>query len=179
MNTPTVFNSLDPSNTQRRKHCKTITNAFAKSPSKGNLKKVRDLFAQCEQDVFIEAGFHCDYGAHISIGKRTFSNINCTVVDAPINEGKISIGDDCLIGPNVQILAVGHATDPVQRLNKHNLCYPVMIGDNVWIGAGAIILPGVIIGDNSVVAAGAVVTKSVMQGTLVAGNPAVQKKSFT
>ena len=100
------------------------------------------------------------------------------MLDAPINEGAISIGDDCLIGPNVQLLAVSHAIEPKQRLQKENFAAPITIGNNVWIGAGVIVLAGVTIGENAVVGAGSVVTKDVAANTVVAGNPAVRIKDI-
>ena len=166
------FNSLNKELLALRKQTGEICRLFNKSPSKGNLKRIKELFAQCGEGVIIESGFHCDYGNQIAIGDRSFININCTVLDAPISEGAISIGDDCLIGPNVQLLTVSHAVNPTQRLNKENFAAPITIGNNVWIGAGAIILAGVCIGDNSIIGAGSVVTKNVEADTVVAGNPA-------
>ena len=172
------FNSLDKTLLALRKQTGEICRLFNKSPSKGNLKRIKELFAQCGEGVIIESGFHCDYGNQITIGDRSFININCTVLDAPISEGAISIGDDCLIGPNVQLLAVSHAVKPTERLNKENFAAPIIIGSNVWIGAGAIILAGVSIGDNSVIGAGSVVTKSIASNTVVAGNPAIKLKDI-
>ena len=165
------FNSISKENLAQRKTVHEICRLFNKSPSKGNLKRIKELCSHCGDGVIIEAGFHCDYGSQIQIGDRTFININCTVLDSPISEGAITIGSDCLIGPNVQLLSVTHATNPAQRLHKDNFAQPINIGNNVWIGAGAIILAGVNIGDNSVIGAGSVVTKSVEKNTLVAGNP--------
>lgn len=167
------FNSLDKTLLALRKQTGEICRLFNKSPSKGNLKRIKELFAQCGEGVIIESGFHCDYGNQITIGDRSFININCTVLDAPIGEGAITIGDDCLIGPNVQLLAVSHAVTPTLRLNKENFAAPISIGNNVWIGAGVIVLAGVTIGDNAVVGAGSVVTKNVETDTVVAGNPAL------
>ena len=172
------FNSLDKTLLALRKQTGEICRLFNKSPSKGNLKRIKERFAQCGEGVIIESGFHCDYGNQITIGDRTFININCTVLDAPINEASITIGDDCLIGPNVQLLAVFHAVNPTQRLNKENFASPITIGNNVWIGAGAIILAGVSIGDNSVIGTGSVVTKSVKANTVFAGNPARQIRAL-
>jgi len=172
------FNSLDKTLLALRKQTGEICRLFNKSPSKGNLKRIKELFAQCGEGVIIESGFHCDYGNQITIGDRSFININCTVLDAPISEGVITIGDDCLIGPNVQLLAVSHAVNPSQRLNKENFAASIIIGNNVWIGAGAIILAGVSIGDNSVIGAGSVVTKSIASNTVVAGNPAIKLKDI-
>ncbi|MCQ8879747.1 sugar O-acetyltransferase [Pseudoalteromonas shioyasakiensis] len=172
------FNSLNKSYLEQRKAAHETCRLFAKSPSKGNLKRIKGLFTQCGEGVIIEAGFHCDYGSQVQIGDRTFININCTVLDAPINEGAISIGDDCLIGPNVQLLAVSHAVSPTERLKKENFTTPITIGNNVWIGAGVIVLAGVSIDDNAVVGAGSVVTKDIAANTVVAGNPAVKIKDI-
>ena len=172
------FNSLNKELLALRKQTGEICRLFNKSPSKGNLKRIKERFALCGEGVIIESGFHCDYGNQITIGDRSFININCTVLDAPISEGAITIGDDCLIGPNVQLLAVSHAVNPTLRLNKENFAAPIIIGNNVWIGAGAIILAGVSIGDNSVIGAGSVVTKSIASNTVVAGNPAIKLKDI-
>ena len=172
------FNSISKENLAQRKAVHEICRLFNKSPSKGNLKRIKELCSHCGDGVIIEAGFHCDYGSQIHIGDRTFININCTVLDAPIIEGAISIGDDCLIGPNVQLLAVSHAIEPKQRLQKENFAAPITIGNNVWIGAGVIVLAGVTIGENAVVGAGSVVTKDVAANTVVAGNPAIKLKDI-
>jgi len=172
------FNSISKENLAQRKAVHEICRLFNKSPSKGNLKRIKELCSHCGDGVIIEAGFHCDYGSQIHIGDRTFININCNVLDAPINEGAISIGDDCLIGPNVQLLAVSHAIEPKQRLQKENFAAPITIGNNVWIGAGVIVLAGVTIGENAVVGAGSVVTKDVAANTVVAGNPAIKLKDI-
>lgn len=145
-----------------------ICRQFERSPSHGNLKRLKNALSACGEEVFIEAGFYCDYGEHIELGQRVYINARCTFLDA----GKIRIGDDCLIGPNVQILAVSHDLDPEARLNKASYAVDTRLGRNVWVGAGAIILPGVDIGDNAIIGAGSVVTKDVPTDTRVAGNPA-------
>jgi maltose O-acetyltransferase len=146
---------------------------FTRSPSKGNLKRLKELFFSCGDNVFIEYGFHIDYGDSIVIGDRTFINTNCTIVDAAKEaQSSIIIGADCLIGPNVQLLAVSHDIEPNVRLNKHNYVADINIGNNVWLGGGVIVLGGVTIGDNSVVGAGSVVCKNVMENSFYAGNPA-------
>ncbi|MFK3870865.1 sugar O-acetyltransferase [Pseudoalteromonas rhizosphaerae] len=174
----TRFNSLEKPLIEQRKVAHETCRLFAKSPSKGNLKRIKSLFTVCGEGVIIEAGFHCDYGSQMQIGDRTFININCTVLDAPISEGAITIGSDCLIGPNVQLLAVSHAVNPAERLNKENFAAPITIGNNVWIGAGVIILAAITIGDNAVIGAGSIVTKNVAANTVVAGNPAVKIKDI-
>lgn len=169
METSTViFNSLTPEFIQHRHQVHEICRQFSRSPSKGNLSRLKSLFASVGEEVFIEQGFYCDYGDKITLGHRVYININCTFLDG----GQIIIGDDCLIGPNVQILTINHATSPKERLKKANYAENIHIENNVWIGAGAIILPGISIGSNAVIGAGSVVTKSVQANCLYAGNPA-------
>lgn len=162
------FNSLTTEHIQRRHQVHEICRQFNRSPSKGNLARLKSLFSQVGKEVFIEAGFYCDYGDKIFLGHRVYFNINCTLLDG----GRIRIGDDCLIGPNVQILTINHTLTPVERLKKINFARDIDIGNNVWIGAGAIILPGVSIGSGSVIGAGSVVTRDVADNCLYAGNPA-------
>lgn len=162
------FNSLSRELIQQRYQVHDLCRQFSRSPSKGNLQRLKALFARCGEAVFIEQGFYCDYGDKISLGNRVYVNINCTMLDG----GQILIGDDCLIGPNVQILTINHALSPAQRLAKNNYALDVTIGDNVWIGAGVIILPGIVVGSGAVLAAGSVVTKDVTTNCLYGGNPA-------
>lgn len=115
----------------------------------------------------IRPPFHCDYGFNIRIGAGAFLNFNCVVLDVVT----VTIGDDTQIGPAVQILTADHPREPAQRRTGLELGRPVIIGRNVWIGAAALILPGVTIGDDAIVGAGAVVTRAVAAGA-VAGNPA-------
>ena len=172
------FNSISKEYLAQRKQAGETCRLFNKSPSKGNLKRIKELFLKSGDGVIIESGFHCDYGNQIVIGDRTFMNINCTLLDSPLANHSITIGDDCLIGPNVQLLAVSHATNPAERLNKENFAAPIALGNNVWIGAGVVILAGVSVGENSIVGAGSVVTKNVMPNTVVAGNPARQIRTL-
>lgn len=185
----TPFNSLTPVLIAQRKSVHELCRQFSRSPSKGNLKRLKTLFHSCGEEVFIEHGFHMDYGDNITIGDRVFINVNCTLVDGKGHEankadaerlphGKISIGNDCLIGPNVQLLAVSHDVDPQSRLAKHNYVDDITIGNNVWMGAGVIILAGVTIGDNAVIGAGSVVTKNVDKQSFYGGNPAQKVRAL-
>lgn len=127
-----------------------------------------DLLGALGTDTEVRPPLRVDYGSHISIGARTFINYNLTALDV----ARISIGDDVQIGPNVQLLTPTHPVAPEPRRAKIEGAKPITIGDNVWIGGGAIILPGVTVGENSVVGAGAVVTRDVPANVVVAGNPA-------
>ncbi len=120
-----------------------------------------------DDQILINQPFFCDYGKHISVGKRFFANFNFTVLD----EALVTIGDDCFIGPNVSIYTACHSTDPVERNTRREWALPVTIGDNVWIGGSVTILAGVTIGDNVTIGAGSVVTRDIPSGVIAVGNP--------
>ena len=120
-----------------------------------------------DDNILINQPFYCDYGKHISVGKRFFANFNFTVLD----EARVTIGDDCFIGPNVGIYTACHSTDPVARNTRQEWALPVTIGDNVWIGGNVVILPGVTIGDNVTIGAGSVVTRDIPSDCIAVGNP--------
>ena len=132
------------------------------------LALLRELFAEAGDGCVIRPPFHCDYGYNIRLGRGVFLNFNCVILDSV----DIRIGDGTQIGPGVQILGADHPRDPTERRALLEFGRPVRIGANVWIGAGAIILPGVTIGDDCIVGAGSVVTRDVPAGVTVAGNPA-------
>lgn len=112
--------------------------------------------------------FHCDYGRNIFLGRGVFLNFNCVLLDVTT----ITIGDLTQIGPGVQILTPDHPRDPAQRRQALEFGRPITIGANVWIGGGALLMPGVTVGDDAIIGAGAVVTRDVPAGATVMGNPA-------
>lgn len=173
------FNSITAELISQRKSVHECCRQFTRSPSKGNLKRLKALFHSCGEGVFIEYGFHMDYGDSIEIGDRVFINANCTVIDgAKIAKRKVHIGSDCLIGPNVQLLAVSHDMKASARLEKANYADDIIIGNNVWLGGGAIIQAGVTIGENSIVGAGSVVTKNIEANSFYAGVPATKVRAL-
>ncbi|MFC9951124.1 sugar O-acetyltransferase [Streptomyces prasinus] len=127
-----------------------------------------ELLGSVGEGAHVRPPLYVDYGSNITIGARTFVNYNLTALDV----AAIVIGEDCQIGPNVQLLTPTHPVEPGPRRDKLEAAQPITIGDNVWIGGGAIVLPGVTIGDNSVIGAGAVVTKDVPANVIAVGNPA-------
>ncbi len=129
---------------------------------------MEQLFRKIGKDFGIEPPFFCDYGYNIEVGDQVFFNFNCTLLDVC----PITIGNRCLFGPNVQIYAATHPLESSIRGSLLEFGQPVRIGDDVWVGGGAIICPGVHIGSRSIIAAGAVVTKEVPSDVLVGGNPA-------
>jgi acetyltransferase-like isoleucine patch superfamily enzyme len=133
------------------------------------LKKniLKELF-QTNETPHIEPNFWCDYGYNIKFGKKFYSNHNLTILDV----NTVTFGDNVLCGPNVQIYTAGHPLDAIERASGIEFGKPIVIGDNVWIGGGAIILPNITVGNNVVIAAGSVVTKDVPHNVVVGGNPA-------
>ncbi len=127
-----------------------------------------ELLGSVGEGVHIRQPLAVDYGAHISIGARTFVNSGLTALDV----ARITIGADVQIGPNVQLLTPTHPVDPEERLEGWETGLPITIGDNVWLGGGVIVVPGVTIGEHTVVGAGAVVTKDLPARVLAVGNPA-------
>ena len=129
---------------------------------------LRERLGHVGENVQVRAPFHCDYGFNIKLGAGVFINFNCVILDVV----EVDIGAMTLIGPGVQILTADHPRDPQLRLQGRESGRPVRIGSNVWIGAGALLLPGVSVGDNAVIGAGSVVTRNVPAGATVVGNPA-------
>lgn len=144
------YNSLRPSEEKRREEI------------------IRGMMGSCGKRFHVNQPFRCDYGCNIYIGEDFFANFNLTILD----EAEVRIGNNVFIGPNVSIYTACHPLNPVERNTGVEWAEPITIGNSVWIGGSATILPGVIIGDNAVVGAGSVVTRDVEPNTVVAGNPA-------
>lgn len=138
------------------------------------------LFGSCGDNARVNQPIWVDYGCNISLGENSLINMNCTLLDT----GKITIGDNTLIGPDVKIYTAVHPVSADERIytdeGGHSAIRTqtaaVVIGNNVWIGGGAIILPGITIGDNTVIGAGSVVTKSIPANAVACGNPCEIKK---
>jgi maltose O-acetyltransferase len=142
----------------------------ATTPRQGPLRRhlLESLLGSVGEGTEIRPPLYVDYGSLISVGARTFANYGLVALDV----AAITIGDDVQIGPHVQLLTPTHPVAAGPRRDKWEAALPITIGDNVWLGGGAIVLPGVTIGANSVVGAGAVVTKDVPPDVVVVGNPA-------
>lgn len=129
---------------------------------------LEELLGSIGEDTEIRPPLRVDYGHNITIGARCFANFGLVALDV----APITIGDDVQIGPNVQLLTPTHPVEPGPRRDKWEAAEPITIGDNVWLGGGAIVCPGVSIGADTVVGAGAVVTKDLPAGVVAVGNPA-------
>ncbi|MBQ6506183.1 MAG: sugar O-acetyltransferase [Clostridia bacterium] len=130
-------------------------------------KLLKEILGKTGKYVNIEAPFHCDYGYNIEVGENFFANYNFTVLDV----GKVRIGANAQIAPNVSIYTAGHPIHPDSRNSGYEYGISITIGDNVWIGGNVCIMPGVTIGNNVVIGAGSVVTKDVPDNVIAAGNP--------
>jgi maltose O-acetyltransferase len=129
---------------------------------------LRALLGEVGEGVVVRPSFRCDYGIHITIGAGTFVNYDCVMLDvAPIR-----IGVACQLATHVQLLTATHPIDPEPRRLGWESGEPIAIGDNIWLGGGVIVCPGVTIGDDTVVGAGAIVTRDLPSGVVAVGNPA-------
>lgn len=162
-----------------RRLCAEI-NALDADDFEGRTALLQNTLGRCGERLWLLQPFYFTYGCNISIGDDSFVNMNCTFLDS----GLITIGDRCLIGPDVKIYTSSHPVTPERhwegkdgKLHITNFALPVTIGNNVWIGGGAILCPGVTIGDDCVIGAGSVVTHSLPAGVLAAGNPCTVKRS--
>jgi maltose O-acetyltransferase len=143
-------------------------NAALALPTSERHALLRERLGHVGKDAVIRPPFFCDYGYNIHLGDGVFLNFNCVILDVV----EVIIGDRTQIGPAVQIYAADHPRDAETRRSGLEFGRPVRIGSDVWIGGGAILLPGVTIGDGAVIGAGSVVTRNVESGVTVAGNPA-------
>lgn len=131
-------------------------------------RMLKEMFAEIGEDCYIEPPLHANFGGrHVHFGKRIYANFNLTMVD----DTHIYVGDSTMFGPNVTIATAGHPIQPELRREGYQYNASVRIGKNCWIGAGAVILPGVTIGDDTVIGAGSIVTKDIPSNVVAVGNP--------
>jgi len=155
---------------EERLRCKELVydfNSSHPSEEEKRLEILKQLFGSIGENSWIEPPIRLAYGKHIHIGNCFYANFNFVVVD----DGDVYIGNHVMIAPNVTISTTGHPVDSNLRRPGTQFSFPVTIEDNVWIGVGAIILPGITIGKNSVIGAGSVVTKDVQENVVAVGNP--------
>ena len=166
-----LYLPMDDSITEKKFACMELMyeyNATHSSQGKKRQELLKKMLAEVGEGCYIEAPFYSNWGgSHVHFGKHVYANFNFTVVD----DGHIYIGDDVMIGPNVTIATAAHPVEPSLRRKAMQYNVEVHIGANVWIGAGAVILPGVTIGENSVIGAGSVVTKGIPANVVAVGNP--------
>lgn len=143
-----------------------VYNLTAYDPQKRTLL-LQQLLGKTGSNIDIQTPFFCDYGCHIRVGDHFFANFNCVFLDC----NYIEIGDHVFLGPGVQVYAATHPLIAADRIKGPELTAPVTIGDNVWVGGGSIICPGVSIGENTTIGAGSVVVKNIPANVMAGGNP--------
>lgn len=158
------YYAFDPELTSMREKSFSASMRFNTT---GDKKYIKEIFTQEFINFTLNPPFMCDYGENIKIGENVFINFNCSVLSC----AEVTIGNNCYIGPNVQIYTAIHPIDPEERNKAINLAKPVKIRSDCWLGGGVIVLPGVEIGEGSTIGAGSVVTKSIPKGVVAAGNP--------
>jgi maltose O-acetyltransferase len=164
-----LYDPMDPALVAGRRRARDLCQALNVSPdaAQGQRRRIlRDLFGAGGNTVWMQPPFFCDYGSNIELGERVFFNFNCVVLDVC----RVTIGSFTLFGPAVQIYTATHPMSAALR-RKQESGKPIEIGSDVWVGGGAIILPGVKIGDAAVIGAGIVVTKEIPSRVFAAGNP--------
>ncbi|WMC92519.1 sugar O-acetyltransferase [Kineothrix sp. MB12-C1] len=156
--------------TEERTACRQKIYDFNMLPPKERKKipeMLKYIIGKTGENIWIEAPFQCDYGWNIEVGENFFANYNFTVLDI----GKVTIGANVQIAPNVSLYTAGHPIHPESRNTGYEYGIPITIGDNVWIGGNSVILPGVTIGNNVIIGAGSVVSKNIPDNMIAVGNP--------
>ena len=164
-----LYDAMDPElvagRERARDRCQAL-NATREGDVDARRAILRTLFARGGDSVWMQPPFYCDYGTNIELGERVFFNFNCIVLDVC----RVTIGDFTMFGPNCQVLTPMHPMNAAERRLKE-YGKPIAIGADVWVGGGALILPGVTIGSRCVIGAGSVVTRDIPDGVFAAGNP--------
>ena len=165
-----MYNPMDPVLVKERHKARLLFQKINLLSDEEKPKRDALLYSliKAKEGLWIEPPFYCDYGSNIRAGKNLFMNFNCCILDV----AEVVFGDNCMLGPNVQIYTATHPLEAKLRNSGREFAKPIKIGNNVWIGGHAVICPGVTIGDNVVIGAGAVVTKSFPDEVFIAGNPA-------
>ena len=162
------YDALDPELVEARAVAIARLMAFNNEPDEAvRSVMLEELLGSIGPQSAVVPPLHCDYGAHVHLGTDCFVNAGAVFLDC----GEITIGDRSQLGPGVQLLAADHPIEPEKRLGDVEFSQPISIGENCWIGGGAIVCPGVSIGDHSVIGAGSVVTRDVPSRVVAAGSP--------
>jgi maltose O-acetyltransferase len=165
---PYVFDESLADDTRRARELLHRINRAAPDQDEERDTLLRELLGSFGAGSNIRPPFRCEYGFQLHVGDRTFANVGLVCLDV----ARVTIGDDVQLGPGVQLLTPTHPLEPGPRRDKWEAAEPITIGDNVWLGGGVIVCPGVTIGHDTVVGAGAVVTRDLPSGVLAVGNPA-------
>ena len=174
-----MYDSQDKELVRRRDRAHVLAQRLEALPADDHMGReglTRELLGVAGPNVYLEKGFQCEYSDNIRVGANFYCNFNCLLID----RNTITVGDNTMIGPNVTICTATHPIKAAERCNPEGREYalPIRIGSQAWVGAGAMINPGVTICDRAVIASGSVVTRDVPADTLGAGVPAVVKKTI-
>jgi maltose O-acetyltransferase len=165
-----LYEAWDPDLVRRRGRARDLTaryNATRQDDQEVRRTLLCDLLGRCGKKVWIEPPFYCDYGENIELADNVYLNFGCVMLDCAM----IRLGRNVLVGPYVQFYAGYHPLDARDRIKGPELAAPITVEENVWLGGGVILCPGVTIGPNTTIGAGSIVTKDVPAGVLAAGNP--------
>ncbi|MEC4806815.1 MAG: sugar O-acetyltransferase [Jaaginema sp. PMC 1079.18] len=165
-----LYDPLDPQLCAERRQARLLfqaLNCTTENQEQERKRLLKELIPAAGTNLWIELPFYCDYGSNITLGDRVYFNFNCVILDV----APVTIGSDTMLGPGVHIYTVAHPVAIAERRSNLEFGKPVTIGNEVWIGGGAIICPGVRIGDRSVIGAGSVVVKDIPADVVAVGNP--------
>jgi len=170
-----LYNAGDPELVAGRERAMQLCSELGLARNDAQRREVLTALFGRESDIVVTPPFHCDYGTHIRLGRGVYFNAHCSVLDV----APVTLGDHVLIGPAVQLCTAGHPLDAALRRQGQEFGRPIVIEDDVWLGAGVIVCPGVRIGARSVVGAGSVVTRDLPPDVLALGNPCRVVRSLT
>lgn len=168
----------DPGLIEERFICKELCKEYNELPPRDLEKRanlLRKILGSVKDGILIEQPFHCDYGYNIRVGNNFYANFNMVILD----EAPVTFGDNVFIAPNCSFYTAGHPLDYEERNRGLEYARPITVGDNVWLGGGVTVLPGVTIGDNCVIGAGSVVVHDIPSDSVAVGNPCKVIKTIT
>lgn len=164
-----LYNSYEEMLVRMRVHVRSLLQVYNQTAYDKVQRSMllHHVLGKVGDNIDIQTPFFCDYGCHIEVGDNFYANFNCVILDC----NYVRIGNNSMFGPGVQVYTAHHPVIAAERIKGPEYATAVTIGDNVWIGGGAIICPGVTIGDNTTIGAGSVVTKNIPSNVLAVGNP--------
>ena len=165
-----LYDPLDPELSALRRRARDLTSAFNATRDEDEAERARilaELIPDAGPGLWLQPPFFCDYGRNITLGSKVFFNFNCVVLDV----APVTIGENTMFGPAVQLYAATHPLGARERRSGLELGAPIVIGSDVWVGGGAMVMPGVAIGSRTVIGAGSVVTRDIPDDVFAAGNP--------
>lgn len=165
-----LYMANDPELVELRRRARQLLRAFNQATEEQTEERaalLKELLGTAGEQVWLEPPFYCDYGFNIHAGNGFYMNFDCVILDV----APVYIGENVMCGPKVQLYTATHPLMAAERIAGPEFAKPIRIGNNVWIGGGAILCPGVTVGDNTTIAAGSVVTKDVPANVLAGGNP--------